>query len=206
MQSIAIDPYYHSRQKRVFDVLLSSLLLLALSPVFIVLSSLLSLTLSWPVLFLQERQGKDKKSFNLLKFRTMVTTADHWKPLLRAKNEAPEPMFKMQHDPRFIGIGRWLSRSGLDELPQLVNILRGEMSFVGPRPLPIAEAEQLPASWDFRYSVRPGLVSEWVLNEKKYESLRAWRSAELFSLKNGSTTQDTVLLVRAILLVLRWSL
>jgi len=131
----------------------------------------------------------------------MITTADHWKPYLRAKNEAPEPMFKMQHDPRFVGIGRWLSRSGLDELPQLVNILRGEMSFVGPRPLPIAEAEQLPASWDFRYSVRPGLVSEWVLSEKKYGSQSNWRIAEISTLSKSGLLYDLEIIAKVIISV-----
>jgi len=136
----------------------------------------------------------------------MITTAAVWKPLIRYGNEAPEPMFKMQDDPRFVGIGRWLSRSGLDELPQLFNILRGNMSFVGPRPLPVEEAAALPASWEFRYQVRPGLVSEWVLSEKKYGSLRDWREAEATSLVTGSITHDIALLARASQVVWRWSL
>jgi len=105
-------------------------------------------------------------------------------------------MFKMQQDPRFIGIGRWLSRTGLDELPQLVNIWRGEMSFVGPRPLPVDEAEQLPKSWDFRYLVKPGLVSEWVLSEKKYRSLNAWRQVERKPLQFSNIASDVALLAQ----------
>ncbi|MDA1079490.1 MAG: sugar transferase [bacterium] len=196
MRSIVIDPYYHSRQKRLFDICLSIFLILVLSPAFVVLSLLVLLTLGWPVLFVQLRQGKGKQQFRLCKFRTMITTAAVWKSLLRKGNEAPEPMFKMQNDPRFVGIGRWLSRSGLDELPQLFNILRGNMSFVGPRPLPVEEAAALPASWEFRYQVRPGLVSEWVLSEKKYGSLRDWQGAEIETLRFKNLQRDLLLLIK----------
>jgi len=206
MQTITIHPYYHSWQKRFFDLCLSTILLLALSPLFAVLSMVLWVTLGWPVVFVQTRQGKNQQPFRLFKFRTMITTADRWKPVLRKANEAPEPMFKMRSDPRFVGIGRWLSRTGLDELPQFVNIWRGEMSFVGPRPLPVEETRLLPQSWDFRYQVLPGLVSEWVLSEKKYWSLAQWKKAETASLIAGHITQDISLLVRAGLAVLRWSL
>ena len=106
----------------------------------------------------------------------MKNEADLHKKNLSKLNEAPFPMFKIAKDPRYVGIGRLLSRSGLDELPQLINILRGEMSFIGPRPLPLAEAAELSTAWNFRYRVRPGILSEWAVSEKRHTSLAHWRN------------------------------
>jgi len=100
-------------------------------------------------------------------------------------NQAPYPMFKIFNDPRFIGIGRWLSQVGFDELQQLINILRGEMSFVGPRPLPTKEAKLLDRSWDFRYSVKPGIFSYWTLSKDRHESLAIWKKLDQMTLKRG---------------------
>lgn len=135
----------------------------------------------------------------------MKVNAENDRNSLLTKSQAPFPMFKMTNDPRFVGFGKILSRSGLDELPQLLNILKGEMSFIGPRPLPIMESKLLPKSWDFRYMVKPGILSEWAISRKKHESLETWKELEKKTLKYGSTVNDVSVLVRALLFLIRSS-
>ena len=128
----------------------------------------------------------------------MHKSAEKLRYLLNARNEAPFPMFKMKNDPRFVGIGKWLSQIGLDELPQLINVLIGDMSLIGPRPLPVAEASLLDQSWDFRYSVRPGIFSEWIVDKKRHLSLNEWQRIEKKSLSLASLWLDFSLIWRII--------
>ena len=151
-----------------------------------------------PIFFTQLRSGKNKKPFAIYKFRTMHKSAEKLRYLLNTKNEAPFPMFKMENDPRFVGIGKWLSQIGFDELPQLVNVLTGDMSLIGPRPLPVAEADLLDQSWDFRYSVRPGIFSEWIVDKKRHVSLNEWQRIEKKSLSSASLWLDIFLIWRII--------
>lgn len=194
MMSVRVSPYYFSYQKRVFDICLALLLLLLTSPVMIVIITLSSLTIGSPIFFIQPRLGWHKKPFSIYKFRTMYANAEKDRHKYLTLNEAPTPMFKASHDPRFVGIGRWLSISGLDELPQLWNIVRGEMSFVGPRPLPVKEALKLTATWDFRYQVRPGIFSAWSLSNKKYASLERWRQLDKETVIDASLLSDIQLI------------
>lgn len=133
----------------------------------------------------------------------MTVGAEKQKKTLLGQNEAPWPMFKMKDDPRFTLLGKFLSRSGLDELPQLINILRGEMSLVGPRPLPLAEAKKLDKEWEFRYQVKPGVISLWAIDPKRYFSLEKWRKLEENTLRDGSIAKDVLLLVATIACLLR---
>jgi lipopolysaccharide/colanic/teichoic acid biosynthesis glycosyltransferase len=115
-----------------------------------------------PVLFVQERYGLRRRRFRMLKFRTMTQGAEALQPLLELQNEASGPVFKIQNDPRTTRLGRFLRRSSLDELPQLVNVLRGEMSLVGPRPLPERDVLRFADPWLMRrFSVPPGLTGLW---------------------------------------------
>ncbi|HEY8966130.1 MAG TPA: sugar transferase, partial [Candidatus Methylacidiphilales bacterium] len=138
------------------------LLLLFLSPVFLVLAALIRFREGGRVFFSQMRSGRHGKPFRMYKFRTMVTTAEQRKDELRSFNQMSGPVFKMENDPRVTPLGRWLRRTSLDELPQLWNVLRGEMSLVGPRPLPVTETEKFV---DFaqrrRLSMKPGLTCLW---------------------------------------------
>lgn len=195
--------YYHSWQKRTFDVCLSLTLLCLLVPVFCGVILVLIATSGFPVLFWQERTGHQKKSFKMLKFRTMHLDAEDRKTKLAKHNEAPWPMFKMQNDPRFTKVGRHLSRFGLDEIPQFLQILTGKMSFIGPRPLPISESQNLPKNWDFRYKVKPGILSEWALAPDRYASLKRWRELELETLKKGSLVNDFKLIARSFRFMVR---
>jgi lipopolysaccharide/colanic/teichoic acid biosynthesis glycosyltransferase len=142
--------------------------------------------------------GKDKKTFLLWKFRSMHVGAERKKARLQKLNQAPWPMFKVYNDPRYTKIGKFLSMTGVDELPQLWNILKGDMSIVGPRPLPVPEATQLGSEWNFRYQVRPGIISEWAVHPQRYKSLTKWRELEKQTLKNGGWQYDVQLLLKTI--------
>ena len=116
----------------------------------------------------------------------------------RKNNQAPNPMYKNWEDPRFVGIGRWLSKTGLDELPQLFNIIKGNMSLVGPRPLPIYEAKKLDKSWNFRYLVKPGIFSEWSAVVNKISSLQDWKKLEKETLKSGGIKYETKIISKTL--------
>lgn len=191
---VTIASYYHSRSKRAFDVVVATTLLVGLSPFLFIIGALVLATAGWPILFVQKRLGKGKAPFHLYKFRTMANGAEKAEARLRAQNQAPFPMFKIFDDPRYVGVGKYLSRYGLDELPQLINILKGEMSVVGPRPLPVYQAKKLDGSWDFRYKVKPGIFSEWSLSPQRHTTLERWKRLEKETLtKSGLSYELSVI-------------
>jgi exopolysaccharide biosynthesis polyprenyl glycosylphosphotransferase len=146
--------------KRVFDVVVTAGLLVVLSPLLLAIAIGVKLSSRGPVLFRQTRVGRNGREFRMLKFRTMVSGADERKHELVQLNEAA-PMFKIVNDPRTTRVGRWLRRYSLDELPQLFNVMRGDMSLVGPRPL-ISEEDRLFSGWQRRrYHVAPGVTGPW---------------------------------------------
>ncbi len=196
-------PYYFSTEKRIFDVVLSVSMLFLLSPLLAVLAIAIFITIGNPVLFAQSRSGINKKTFLMLKFRTMRQGAEIDRNKYKHLNQAPYPMFKIFNDPRFIGIGGWLSRTGFDELPQLINILRGQMSFVGPRPLPVNETKLLDSSWDFRYQVKPGIFSYWTLSKDRHKSLQIWRKLEESTLLEGGLGFECEIIFKLIIHELR---
>jgi len=182
--------YYYSRQKRAFDVVTAALILILACPLFIIISMMIWWSDGWPIIFCQKRIGLHQKPFFMFKFRTMVKNADQLKAKLWSHNQAPWPMFKLDYDPRFIKFGKFLSKTGLDELPQLFNILKGEMSLIGPRPLPVNEVKQLPSSWNFRHLVRPGVFSEWTLASERHHSLTKWKRLDRRTLQRGGISYD----------------
>lgn len=194
-----IHPHYFSWQKRTFDVTISFILLVALSPLFLLIGILIALTTGWPIIFTQSRLGQHKHAFTIYKFRIMYPGADKHQWRYKQLSVAPFPMYKNWYDPRFVGIGRLLSKTGLDELPQLVNIVKGEMSFVGPRPLPIKEAGKLNDDWKFRYMVKPGIFSEWSANPQRHSSLTIWRKLEKETLANGGLHYDLKKIITTLL-------
>lgn len=190
-----VDAYYFSWQKRGFDFLTSAILLTLLAPVFAIVAAMILITAGWPVLFTQSRYGQNKKVFKLIKFRTMYVGAEKNQWRYQDANIAPEPMYKNWQDPRFIGVGRWLAKTGLDELPQLINILKGEMSLIGPRPLPVYEAKKLDSSWDFRYLVRPGVFSEWSADLNRHRSAQTWQDLERKTLGQQSNFKYEITII-----------
>jgi lipopolysaccharide/colanic/teichoic acid biosynthesis glycosyltransferase len=193
-----VHPYYFSWQKRALDVVVALVLHMVALPVMMILGLIILLTTGWPVLYGQVRLGKYRRPFTLYKLRTMYQGAELDQARYRQQNQAPEPMFKLMRDPRFVGIGAWASRTGLDELPQLWNILKGEMSLVGPRPLPAREADKLSRAWQFRYLVAPGIFSQWSLANDRHESLGRWRELEIETVEYGSVGNDLWMMVRLI--------
>lgn len=200
-----IHPHYHSWEKRFFDLIFALVLLILLTPLFLVLSLSILLTAGWPIFYIQKRCGLNKKTFKIIKLRTMYVGAEKNQWRYQKDNLAPSPMYKNWVDPRFVGVGRWLSKTGLDELPQLLNIIEGEMSFVGPRPLPVYEAEKLNKDWNFRYKVKPGIFSEWSADNKKNQSLKEWKELEQKTLEQGGMKYEVEVIAETLLKLLKKS-
>ena len=193
-----IHPYYHSCEKRAFDLIIAVSLLIIIFPCLLLIGLGIFLTSGWPIFYIQKRYGLNKKTFKIIKFRTMYVGAEKNQWRYKKNNQAPSPMYKNWEDPRFVGIGRWLSKIGLDELPQLFNIIKGDMSLVGPRPLPVYEAEKLNKDWNFRYKVKPGIFSEWSAVANKINSLQNWKKLEKETLKIGGIRYEIKIILKTL--------
>jgi len=153
--------WLHAAIKRMMDVTFSALGLIALSPLLGLVSLLIKMDSAGPVFFIHRRERKGGKNFPCVKFRTMVAGAHQWQRELYRRNELDGPQFKISRDPRITRLGRWLRVTNIDELPQLINVLLGHMSLVGPRPSPFRE-NQVCVPWRLaRLSVRPGITGLW---------------------------------------------
>ena len=140
--------------------------------------------------------------FKIYKFRTMVNGAEKMKEKMMDKNEANGPVFKIKNDPRLTKIGLFLCHTGLDELPQLLNIVNGEMVFIGPRPLPVNEAKQIEIKYKKdRESVFPGLISPWILNGYHKMSFKNWMETDLDYIKMKSFKYDSKLIIKSVCFV-----
>lgn len=194
---VKINSYYFSYKKKLFDLSFSFFGLFFGWPFLFLISFLIFLKSGFPIFYVQKRMGKNNKIFNMYKFRTMKVFAEKENNKYSILNQAPWPMFKIFDDPRFVGDGKFLSKSGLDELPQLFNILKGEMSVVGPRPLPEKEANELVGidpEFTFRFLVKPGIFSEWGLSENRHKSLKIWKSLDKKTVLNGGWFYDLKLI------------
>lgn len=176
------------------------LILLVVVPVFPVIALLIKVTSPGPVFFKQQRSGQNGAPFTLYKFRTMVTNAEQLKSELEAMNEMNGPVFKVTNDPRITRIGRFLRRYSLDELPQLFNVLRGEMSLVGPRPLPVDEVKRFnDLAHRRRLSVKPGLTCLWQISGRnQIKDFKDWVRLDLEYIDNWSLWLDFKILLRTI--------
>jgi len=194
---------YQKFGKRTFDLLLSSLALVFLWPVFLLIAILIKIDSEGPIIFKQKRVGKNGKIFTLYKFRTMVKNAQELKKKYQKFNEANGPVFKIKDDPRLTNFGKKQVRSGLDELPQLINVLKGEMSLVGPRPLPIEEAIKIKKKYrKTRESVKPGLVSSWVACGTNHSSFQRWMELDMRDIKNSSLFWDSKVILESLKILL----
>lgn len=154
-------------------------------------------------IFSQKRTGKDKKVFIMYKIRTMVENAEDQRSKIRDQNEADGPVFKIRDDPRYTKIGKFLSHTGLDEILQLINIIKGEMAFVGPRPLPVDEALNIPRRYDGRFSVFPGLTSLWIVKGAHQLSFEKWMQLDREYVHNKSLMTDLKILFSTTLLIIQ---
>jgi exopolysaccharide biosynthesis polyprenyl glycosylphosphotransferase len=192
--------------KRAVDVVTSLLLLVALCPLFAVVMLLIKITSKGPIFFLQDRVGLNKRIFRIYKFRTMVPDADKLLARLEPLNEASGPVFKIKNDPRMTSIGKLLRRTSIDELPQLLNVLKGDMSLVGPRPLPVRDYEGFNQDWQRRrFSVRPGITCLWQVNGRSSIAFEKWMQLDLQYLDEWSLWLDLKILARTIPAVVRGS-
>ncbi len=192
--------------KRVIDILGSTLLLILLAPFLLLVALLIRLDSQGPVFFAQERMGLNRRRFKLIKFRTMVQEADKKQELFEALNEADGPVFKIRNDPRVTRLGRFLRQFSIDELPQLINVLRGQMSLVGPRPLPLRDVKLIDAQWHKRrFSVKPGLTCLWQVNGRSDVSFEHWVRMDLEYIDTWSLTLDLKILLKTIPVVFRGS-
>ncbi|MBV9604666.1 MAG: sugar transferase [Solirubrobacterales bacterium] len=184
--------------KRVFDISGASVALIALSPLLAAIGLLLKLTSPGPVFFRQERVGRDGRSFKLLKFRSMVVDAEERKAGLEAHNQAAEGFFKIPDDPRITGVGRVLRRTNLDELPQLLNVVRGEMSLVGPRPLIPQEDRRVEGWHRRRLELTPGITGHWQVLGSSRVPLDEMVAIDYLYVANWSLWTDLKLLFRTV--------
>jgi len=189
--------------KRTVDLMVAGLGLLALAPLFALVALAIRLDSAGPVLFAQERVGLNKRRFRMHKFRTMVADAEHRLAQLEHLNETEGPTFKLREDPRVTRVGRFLRRSSIDELPQLWNVLLGEMSLVGPRPLPLRDVDGFEEDRHRRrFSVRPGLTGLWQVSGRNELSFDTWMELDLQYIDHWSLGLDLQILVRTIPAVL----
>lgn len=192
--------------KRTFDISISALLLVILSPVFAITGILIKVSSPGPLLFVQDRLGLNKRIFKMYKFRTMIVDAENKQMDLEKFNEASGPVFKIKRDPRIIPIGKLLRKLSIDELPQLFNVLKGDMSLVGPRPLPIRDYQGFSEDWHRRrFSVRPGITCLWQIKGRSNLSFDAWMELDMLYIDDWSLWLDAKILLGTIPAVLKGS-
>ncbi|HEX9960005.1 MAG TPA: sugar transferase, partial [Pyrinomonadaceae bacterium] len=202
---------YTSRQtdlqmliKNVIDFTGALLLLVLLSPLLLIIALLIKLTSKGPVFFIQERIGYNKRPFKIFKFRTMSVDAPQKQQELEALNEADGPVFKIRNDPRVTSVGKWLRRTSLDELPQLINVLLGDLSLVGPRPLPERDFQKFNKLWfNRRFSVKPGITCVWQISGRSETSFDKWILQDLEYIDKWSLLLDFKILFKTIPAVMR---
>jgi exopolysaccharide biosynthesis polyprenyl glycosylphosphotransferase len=188
--------------KYALDVVCAAGLLVVLSPMFVLIALAIWCQMSRPVLFVQERAGLHGRPFRMLKFRTMQIGAQALQPNLRADNEMSGPVFKLRDDPRVTPLGRWLRRSSLDELPQLLNVLTGSMSLVGPRPLPLSEQAAIRGWQRRRLTMKPGLTCLWQISGRSEVDFVDWMLLDLKYIQDWSLWLDLVVLLKTVPVVL----
>lgn len=188
--------------KRLIDIAASATALLLLSPLMIVVALLVKFTSRGPILFKQLRVGRHARPFNMLKFRSMVVNAEELKAKLMAQNEQVGPVFNITRDPRITGVGRFIRKYSIDELPQLINVLRGEMSLVGPRPPVPSEVAKYEAWQRRRLSVRPGLTCVWQVSGRNQISFEEWMYLDMQYIDHWSLAQDMQLILKTVPVVL----
>ncbi len=190
---------WRTEVKRIIDFLAAAIMLLFLSPMLIVVAIAIRLESRGPIFFIQERMGYNKRRFRMIKFRTMVADAEARMKEIEHLNEKEGPIFKIRKDPRLTRVGRWLRKLSIDELPQLLNVFFGDMSLVGPRPLPMRDVRGLAEAWQKRrFSVKPGLTCLWQVSGRSNLSFDEWMQLDLKYIDQWSLALDCKILLRTI--------
>jgi exopolysaccharide biosynthesis polyprenyl glycosylphosphotransferase len=188
--------------KRLIDIVVAAALLLLASPLLLLIAIAIKLDSAGPSFFVQERVGMNGRRFRFFKFRTMVQDAEEMQEALEPLNEAKGPIFKIKNDPRVTRVGRWVRHLSLDELPQLFNVLSGDMSLVGPRPLPLRDVSRIDVrAHKRRTSVKPGITCLWQINGRE-PSFDEWIKTDMQYIDGWSLRLDLKILVKTIPAVL----
>ena len=194
---------WHTEAKRLFDLLAATVLLILSAPLFALVALAIRLDSRGPVFFVQERMGYNKRRFQLFKFRTMVVDAEARMSEIEHLNEKEGPIFKITNDPRITRLGRFLRKTSIDELPQLINVILSDMSLVGPRPLSMRDALGLNAAWQKRrFSVKPGITCLWQVSGRSNLSFKEWMLLDLEYIDHWSLGLDFRILLLTIPAVL----
>lgn len=187
--------------KRSIDILFSILGLLLLSPFIIIIAILIKIDSKGPIFFTQTRVGKNGRHFKMYKFRSMVVNAEELKAKLAKQNEMSGPMFKMKEDPRVTKFGRFLRKTSIDELPQLLNVIKGDMSLVGPRPSLPNEVKEFKGWMLKRLEVRPGLTCYWQVLGRNDIDFEDWMKLDIKYVETRSIIVDLKLILKTILVL-----
>jgi lipopolysaccharide/colanic/teichoic acid biosynthesis glycosyltransferase len=198
----AVHPHAY-RLKRAGDVAAAAGLLAVLSPFLLAVAVVTRLSSPGPVFYVSWRIGVGERAFPCYKFRTMCVGADAQQEELESRNEADGCLFKIRHDPRVTRIGRFLRRTSLDELPQLVNVLRGQMSLVGPRPLPLRDVALMEPEYRSRHAVLPGMTGLWQVKARGSLTARDMMELDLAYIRKWSLGLDLRILARTLAVVVR---
>ncbi len=185
--------------------IIALILLILVSPLLGIIFLIMKLTSKGSFVFRQKRIGKNFRIFIIYKIRTMVEDAERRKAKLLHLNEVDGPVFKIKNDPRYTKIGKLLAYTGLDEILQLINIIKGEMSFVGPRPLPVEEAMKVPKIYHERFQIKPGITSLWVIRRIHDISFNEWMESDLEYIQKKNIFLDIYIIFTTIFLMVKWS-
>jgi len=189
--------------KRLMDLLGTICVSLILTPLLLLVSILIKLGSPGPVFFRQERMGKDHRRFEMYKFRSMHTGAEDRRDELADRSDTTGPIFKMKDDPRITRVGRVIRRLSIDELPQLINVFKGEMSLVGPRPLPYAEAEACKGTADMRHMVQPGITGLWQIMGRSDIPFEQMVQLDYLYVTNWTLRWDVKIILRTVMAIVR---
>ncbi len=189
--------------KRLVDIVLSAGALAVASPIIALAAVGIKLTSPGPVFYAQERVGYNKRRFHMYKLRTMVQAAETMQDQLESLNEMDGPVFKIKKDPRITKVGAFLRKYSIDELPQLYNVLKGDMSIVGPRPLPLRDYNRITEDWlRRRFSMRPGLTCLWQVSGRNSTTFADWIQLDMKYIDNWSLLQDFYIMLKTVPVVL----
>jgi exopolysaccharide biosynthesis polyprenyl glycosylphosphotransferase len=190
--------------KRMLDCLFSTVLLALFAPLLLIIGALVKLTSPGPVFFRQTRVGLNKRQFSIFKFRTMVANAEQLQDQLLSLNEMNGPVFKIKKDPRVTPLGRLLRKTSIDELPQLFNVLKGDMSLVGPRAMSLRDYQLFDQDWQRRrFSVKPGITCLWQIHGRNSVPFEKWMELDMQYIDKWSLWLDLKILARTVPAVLR---
>ncbi len=202
-RQIAPKVITYRKRKRLLDIFGSLLLLVLFAPLMLVISALVKLTSSGPVFYTAKRVGRMGRVFDFYKFRSMYVDADERLKDVLSSNEKDGPIFKMQNDPRMTRVGRFLRHTSMDELPQLINVFRGDMSLVGPRPPLTHEVEKYDDYAMERLAVRPGMTCYWQIMGRSNLSFEEWMRLDHKYLEDMSVVTDLKILLKTPIAVLK---